>query len=182
MDKPAGRATAVEAEPVPHAVPVYVTGTGRPVSDEELNQQISEVLAELIRQAHELGQGIAAESGLTVSDTKALFMLGSPMTMKDLGQRLGCDPSFITSVADALEKHGLARREPCPHDRRSKTIVLTPEGEKIRDRIRGELSARAPWCATLDTSERRCLLHLIRKMLRRHDGGDDVTTAAAASS
>ncbi len=117
-----------------------------------------------------LGQGIAAEFGLTVSDTKALVMLETPMTMKDLGLRMGCDPSFVTSVADALEKHGLARREPSLRDRRSKNIVLTPEGATLRDRLCAELSARAPWCTTLDISERRCLLGLMRKMLKSRCG------------
>jgi len=113
---------------------------------------------------------IAAEFGLTMSDTKALIMLETPMTMKDLGLRMGCDPSFVTSVADALEKHGLARREPSLRDRRSKNIVLTPEGVTLRDRLYTELSARAPWCTTLDASERRCLLGLMRKMLRSRGG------------
>ena len=117
-----------------------------------------------------MGQVIAAEFGLTVSDTKALLMLETPMTMKDLGLRMGCDPSFVTSVADALEKHGLARREPSLRDRRSKNIVLTPEGVTLRDRLCAELSARAPWLTTLDVSERRCLLGLMRKMLRSRGG------------
>ena len=152
---------AWDAEPVPHA---------EPLTDEQLNQQISEMLTELIRHAHGLGQSIATEFGLTGSDAMALFKLEAPMTMKELGQRMGCDPSFITSVADALEKHGLARREPSLRDRRSKNIVLTPEGVTVRDRIIEELSARAPWCTTLDTSERRCLLGLMRKMLRSRGG------------
>jgi DNA-binding MarR family transcriptional regulator len=136
------------------------------VSDDELNRQISEVLTELIRHAHDIGQSIATEFGLTGSDAMALFKLEAPMTMKELGLKMGCDPSFITSIADALEKHGLARREPSLRDRRSKNIVLTPEGVTVRDRICSELSARAPWCTTLDASERRCLLGLMRKMLR----------------
>jgi DNA-binding MarR family transcriptional regulator len=90
--------------------------------------------------------------------------------MKELGQRMGCDPSFITTIADALEKHGLARREPSLRDRRSKTMVLTPEGVSVRDRICAELMSRAPWCTTLDTSERCCLLGLLRKMLRSRGG------------
>jgi len=90
--------------------------------------------------------------------------------MKELGLRMGCDPSFVTSVADALEKLGLARREPSQRDRRSKNLVLTAEGEKLRDLIWSEISARAPWCNTLDTSERQCLLGLIRKMLRMGGG------------
>ena len=170
MDEQGGTATILDAEPVPHATPL-VTGAARDVGDDELNQQITDTLGELFRHAHDLGQGIAADFGLTVSDTKALIMLEAPMTMKDLGLRMGCDPSFVTSVADALEKRGLARREPSQRDRRSKNLVLTPEGVALRDRLCTELSARAPWCTTLDTSERRCLLGLMRKMLRSRGGG-----------
>jgi len=164
----AGRAR--DAEPVPHAEPFPVAGPGQPVGDDELNQQIAGAFTELIKQAHELGQGIASDFGLTGTDAKALFLLGTPLTMKELGQRMGVDPSFVTSVADALEKHGLARREPSQRDRRSKNLVLTPEGTRLRGLICGEISARSPWCTTLDTSERQCLLGLIRKMLRRSGG------------
>jgi MarR family transcriptional regulator, organic hydroperoxide resistance regulator len=166
MDEPLGIATTLDAEPVPHATPL-VTGIA---GDADLNQQITDTMGELFRHAHDMGQVIAAEFGLTVSDTKALLMLEMPMTMKDLGLRMGCDPSFVTSVADALEKHGLARREPSLRDRRSKNIVLTPEGVTLRDRLCTELSARAPWCTTLDVSERRCLLGLMRKMLKSRCG------------
>jgi MarR family transcriptional regulator, organic hydroperoxide resistance regulator len=177
MDEERGTATALDpgpvpragrvrdAEPVPHAEPLLVAGAGHRVSDDELNQQIADAFTELIKQAHDLGQRIASDFGLTGSDAKALFLLGTPLTMKELGQRMGCDPSFVTSVADALERHGLARREPSQRDRRSKNLVLTPEGARLRGLICGEISARAPWC-TLDTSERQCLLGLIRKMLR----------------
>jgi MarR family transcriptional regulator, organic hydroperoxide resistance regulator len=160
---------ALAAEPVPHAEP-FVTGTDHPVRDDELNQQIADAFGELIRHAHDIGQGIAAGFGLTVSDCKALFVLETPLTMKELGLKMGCDPSFVTSVADALEKHGLARREPSQRDRRSKTIVLTSEGHKVREQVCAEIAARAPWCSTLDTGERRCLLGLMRKMLKMRGG------------
>ena len=161
---------ALDAEPVPHAEPLFVTQTGDPVSDDELNQQIADAFTELIKEAHDLGQGIASDFGLTGSDAKALFLLGTPLTMKELGQRMGCDPSFVTTIADALEKHGLARREPSLRDRRSKNIVLTPQGVTVRDRLYREILAQAPWCTALDTGERRCLLGLLRKMLRSRGG------------
>jgi len=170
MDDLLGTTTILDAEPVPHATPL-ATGAGHDVGDDdELNQQITDTFGELFRHAHDLGQGIAADFGLTVSDMKALIMLEAPMTMKDLGLRMGCDPSFVTSVADALEKRDLARREPSQRDRRSKNLVLTTEGVELRDRICAALSARAPWCTTLDSSERRCLLGLMRKMLRSRGG------------
>ena len=169
MDELLGTVTALDAEPVPHATPL-VTGIADDLDDADLNQQITDTMGELFRHAHDMGQVIAAEFGLTMSDTKALIMLETPLTMKELGLRMGCDPSFVTSVADALEKHGLARREPSLRDRRSKNIVLTPEGVTLRNRLWTELSSRAPWCTTLDVSERRCLLGLMRKMLKSRCG------------
>jgi DNA-binding MarR family transcriptional regulator len=159
----------MDVEPVPHVTPL-ASGPVREAGDEELNQQIADSVGELVRHAHDLGQSIAAGFGITVSDTKALFLLEAPMTMKDLGLRMGCDPSFVTTVADALEKRGLARREPSERDRRSKNLVLTPDGEALRTKLWAELSARAPWCITLDVTERRCLLTLMRKMLRSKAG------------
>ena len=145
------------------------TATG-PGPDEDLNQQIADALSGLLKFVYDVAQGLAAEVGMTASDVMALVKLEAPMTMKDLGLKIGCDPSFVTSIADTLEGHGLARREPSQRDRRSKNIVLTPDGEKVRGRICDELSARAPWCTTLNVSERRCLLHLMRKMLRFREG------------
>jgi len=169
MDDQPNLTTVLDAERVPHAEPYLVSQDGS-LTDNELNQQISEVFTEIIKYAHDLGQQIATEFGLTGSDAMALFKLEAPMTMKELGLRMGCDPSFITTIADALEKHGLARREPSQRDRRSKNMVLTPEGVTVRERICAELTARAPWCATLDAPERRCLLGLMRKMLRSRGG------------
>jgi len=169
MDEQHGPAVILDAEPVPHATPL-VTGVGRDADNDELSQQIGDTFSELLKHAHDLGQDIAGGFGLTGSDAVALLKLETPMTMKDLGLKMGCDPSFVTSVADALEKHGLARREPSQRDRRSKNIVLTPEGVKVRDRVYAEFMARAPWCTSLDTSERRCLLGLLRKMLGSRGG------------
>jgi DNA-binding MarR family transcriptional regulator len=157
----------VEVESVPHVVPL----NAEPVPDDELNQQIFNAFTEFIKQVQTVGHSIASDFGISGSDVMALLKLEAPMTMKELGQKMGCDPSFITSIADALERHLLARREPSQRDRRSKNIVLTAEGETARDRLVRELAARAPWC-TLDAGERRCLLGLLQKMLGLRDGGD----------
>ena len=165
--------TVVDAEPVPHAAPYREAGPAGQagsLTDEQLNQQISDTFPELFKYFHEVGQRIATEFGVNGSDAIALLKLEAPMTMKDLGQRMGCDPSFVTTVADALEKHGLARREPSLRDRRSKNIVLTPEGVTVRERLLSEILSQAPWCTSLDTGERQCLLGLMRKMLRSRGG------------
>src|SRR6201990_3763171 len=112
-------AAPVTAEPVAHA---------EPLTDEQLNQQISDTMPQLFKHFHELGQRIATEFGMNGSDAIALLKLDAPMTMKELGQRMGCDPSFVTSIADALEKHGLARREPSLRDRRGQHNRAHPAG------------------------------------------------------
>jgi len=165
VDEQGRTATVPEAE-----VAVPEAGAAQPGRDDELNQQIADALSGLLKFAHDVAQGIAADLGLTASDVMALVKLEAPITMKDLGLKIGCDPSFVTSIADTLESHCLARREPSLRDRRSKNIVLTPEGEKVRQRIVDELSARAPWCTSLDSGERQCLLGLMRKMLRFREG------------
>jgi DNA-binding MarR family transcriptional regulator len=164
MNEQGRTATAAETQPRTDAA-MAPAGPG-----DELNQQIAEALSGLLKGTHDLAQDVAARFGLTASDVMALLKLEAPMTMKDLGLKMGCDPSFVTSIADAMESHGLARREPSQRDRRSKNIVLTPEGEKARARVCDELFARAPWSTSLDTSERQCLLGLMRKMLRFREG------------
>jgi DNA-binding MarR family transcriptional regulator len=91
-------------------------------------------------------------------------MLDTPLAMKDLGRRMHCDPSFITSIADTLEKYGLAAREADPGDRRVKRLVLTPAGAELKERIENEVLSRAPWREVLTTQQRASLLALLHTM------------------
>jgi DNA-binding MarR family transcriptional regulator len=133
--------------------------------EEQLNLDIMDALSELIKRASALGQGIAQQLGMSVSDLVGLHKLEEPLTMKELGQLLHCDPSFVTMIANGLEKRGLARRETSERDRRIKTLVLTPEGTAMRDRLEAELATRAPWAYALDVGERECLLGILGKLL-----------------
>jgi DNA-binding MarR family transcriptional regulator len=149
----------------------------------ELNQLVMDTLIDLIKQIGALGQSIGAEFGLNGSDAMALHKIDGPISMKELSLRLGCDASFVTAIADSLEKRGLARREPSLRDRRSKNIVLTQHGIAVRDQIIREVTVQMPWCNALDISERESFLELLRKMLgRAAEGGDRVTSAVSASS
>jgi DNA-binding MarR family transcriptional regulator len=153
------------------------------MEESQLNEQVMNSLIELIKTAGTLGQAIGAEFGLNGSEAMALHKIDGPVPMKELASRLGCDASFVTAIADSLERHGLARREPSLRDRRSKIIVLTEHGMAVRDQITSEVTARMPWCNALDVTERQCLLGHMGKMLGRvPEGGDRVTTAAPVSS
>ena len=137
--------------------------------EDELNICIMDALSGVVKQAAAFAQGLAQGFGLSVSDLVGLHKLVEPMTMKEMGQRMHCDPSFVTVVINGLEKHGLARRETCERDRRIKNVVLTAEGVSLRERLEKELAIRLPWANALDTSERECLLTILRKMIAAAD-------------
>jgi DNA-binding MarR family transcriptional regulator len=130
-----------------------------------LNRDILDSLTTLVKRAGTIGHSIAAGFGIAPHDLLALFKLDGVLNMKELAQHMGCDASFVTSIADTLERHGFARREPSQRDRRVKNLVLTSEGITAKERMMAQLAAKMPWCYALDDDERRCLLSLLRKML-----------------
>jgi MarR family transcriptional regulator, organic hydroperoxide resistance regulator len=132
---------------------------------EQLNAEIQECVFELTGRIIGQAERLAQRLGIPVIFIKALTTLNAPMAMKDLGKRLHCDPSFVTAVADMLEKRGLARREAHPGDRRIKNLILTGDGSALKKHLETELAAWMPWSRALDNDERTQLLALIRKML-----------------
>ena len=140
----------------------------------EIADCVFELIGNIIGQADRL----AGLLSIPTPFIKALHTLDCPMAMKELGKRMHCDPSFVTLVADMLEKRGLARREPHPADRRVKNIVLTPKGEALKQRVEAEMTARMPWNRALTEAERAQLLALIRKMLSTDDGAAEADAAS----
>ena len=130
-----------------------------------LNRDILDALTTLVKQAGEVGHSIAAGFAIAPHDLLAMFKLEGGLPMKELAQRMGCDASFVTTIADTLEKRGFLRREASQRDRRIKHLVLTPEGLAAKERLMAQLAAKMPWCYALDDVERRCFLRLLQKML-----------------
>ena len=131
---------------------------------DQVDTDILNGLGDLIGQMVAHGEKIAQRFSFPTFFLKALHTLDCPMAMKELGKRMHCDPSFVTVIADGLEKRGLARREPHPGDRRIKNLVLTDAGAELRERVRRELTMVMPWSKALTHQERETLLALIRKM------------------
>lgn len=147
---------------------IEIQGPGAAQAEESalaLNRDILDSLTTLVKRAGTIGQSVASAFGVAPHDLLALFKMDGVLTMKELAQHMGCDASFVTAIADTLERHGFARREPSERDRRVKNLVLTPEGITAKERMMAQLAAKMPWCYALDDSERRCLLFLMRKML-----------------
>ena len=143
-----------------------VQGSGETGADASaVNRDILDSLTGLVKLVGGVAQGIASEFDIAPHDLLAMFKLEGVLSMKELAQHMGCDASFITSVADTLERRGFARREPSQRDRRVKNLVLTEEGIAAKERLMRELAAKMPWSYALDDGERRCFLTLLKKVL-----------------
>jgi DNA-binding MarR family transcriptional regulator len=106
------------------------------------------------------------EAGVTLATIKALRLLpeDEPLSMRKLAARLQCDNSYVTSVVDALEERGLARREGHPTDRRVKVIVLTEAGRTLARRAH-DIASRPPASfAALSDNDMGTLCRLLRKL------------------
>jgi DNA-binding MarR family transcriptional regulator len=143
---------------------------------DQLDSEILDAMGDLITMLVGRGEKIAQRFGIPAFCLKALHVLNPSMALRDIGKYMHCDPSFVTSIADLLEKRGLARREASLADRRVKNLVLTDEGIGLREKVEREFMAAMPWNGALDNDERTCLLALIRKMTAAADGTARCTT------
>ncbi len=153
--------------------------TKQPVTEQPLTWEVTDCFFELIGKIVGEAERLAQHIAIPVPFIKALHSMDCPLAMKELGRRMHCDPSFVTLVADMMEKRGLARREPHPADRRVKNLVLTDDGLALKQTIETEITARMPWNRALDNDERSQLLALIRKMLSTDADGAPATGAGA---
>src|SRR5919201_1080262 len=74
------------------------------------------------------------EIGLTPNDARTLQSLSSSegRSMGALAEEWKLDASTATWIVDRLEAKGLVHRRPHPSDRRSKLVVLTPKGARLK--------------------------------------------------
>src|SRR6202161_2430897 len=124
-----------------------VQGSGETGADASaVNRDILDALTGLVKLVGGVAQGIASEFDIAPHDLLAMFKLEGVLSMKELAQHMGCDASFITSVADTLERRGFARREPSQRDRRGEKPFPPPGGGGAQGRRdAGRATPTAPW-------------------------------------
>jgi DNA-binding MarR family transcriptional regulator len=130
-----------------------------------------EALSELLGLMHARLQEAMRRYDLPPPYALALAQIEGAAPMKQLARKLGCDPSFVTAIADILEDRGLARRETGETDRRSKNLVLTRKGIAARSSLQREFFDDLPGIRRLDERERRELVGLLRKMVAAERAG-----------
>jgi DNA-binding MarR family transcriptional regulator len=132
--------------------------------DGAFGRQCADALSQLFMHVRAHFESSFADLGLPLPCGKALRVIESSMSMKELASHLHCDGSFVTAIADALEERGLARRETDPNDRRIKKLVLTAKGEEMRVRVH-EVFDNVPGTRLLAPDEREAFLHMLHKMV-----------------
>ena len=133
------------------------------------------LLDQLVEQAYTFSAAIGrwsatilAELELTEALGDVLWQLGAvgeAVPMRDLADRLHCDPSNVTFLADRLEERGLIERRPDLSDRRVKLLALTTAGLAVRTRIVQAAATRSP-LARLSPADQQRLSRLLDKCLQ----------------
>jgi MarR family transcriptional regulator for hemolysin len=77
-----------------------------------------------------------------------------PPSQTELAQQLGVDGATLVATIDRLADAGLIARNPSPHDRRVKLVVLTQQGTELAQKVRAQAEAlRRAALARLDPGQ-----------------------------
>lgn len=108
----------------------------------------------------------AGALGLTVAQVKVLLRLtpGEATPMRKLAHQLGYDASNLTTLVDRLAQRGALERQADPADRRVKALVLTGEGERLRDQFWHNLVTDAGPLTPLRQADLRALNRILAKL------------------
>ena len=109
-----------------------------------------------------------AEHRLTAATFQALWVIDPaepPPSMKVMAERLYCNAPNLTFMTNQLVDRGLVERAVDPTDRRSRVLVLTAKGRRVRDEVLRTTLENTPLAALTD-SELRQLTILLDRALR----------------
>jgi DNA-binding MarR family transcriptional regulator len=82
--------------------------------------------------------------------------------MKTMTERLYCNAPNLTFMANQLVDRGLVERAVDPADRRSRVLVLTAKGRRVREAVVRAALTKTP-LAALTESELRQLVALLNR-------------------
>lgn len=105
----------------------------------------------------------------------------SKLSPAALAERTGVTRATMTGLVDTLERDGLVRRVPDKDDRRMMIVDLTPAGEqRLMDILPNHFRQMAWLMAPLTEPERKALVALLTKVLRRSAEPNEVFPAEAS--
>lgn len=145
--------------------------------------QLSDDLGFLVSRASglliQVSNAALADLGLRVRAYSVLVLAcDTPggMTQRDLAEVLGLDPSQVVQLVDDLARVDLVERRPSPTDRRTRLIVATGSGRRVRRTADARVAAaQRDILASIDVRQQATL----RKLLQRVIAGADPAEASA---
>ena len=107
--------------------------------DEDAAIRLRQVITKLARQLNVSSTG----EGLTPSQASLLALVvgRGPLSISELTELEGLNPTMTSRVLGVLDTMGLIERIPDPSDLRSASITATREGRRIDERIKAERAA-----------------------------------------
>jgi DNA-binding MarR family transcriptional regulator len=109
---------------------------------------------------------IAEDHNITLMQALTLCLLepNQSVPMKSLSVFMSCDPSNITGIVEQLVSEGLVDRKESANDRRVKTVTITDEGLRLRDKfLEITTSTRLPNLESLTNHEIEQLITFLEK-------------------
>jgi DNA-binding MarR family transcriptional regulator len=131
----------------------------------KLAEDIHRLLVELFLSTKEHESGCNERLGLKGSHARVLFRLEprERVTVGALAERTRLDASNTSTAVAELEVDGLIDRRPADHDRRVRTVGLTPAGTELRKRLVDCLFSDAPSIRGLTQAQQAQLRDLLRR-------------------
>jgi DNA-binding MarR family transcriptional regulator len=104
---------------------------GQPLAD-DLGFLLSRASGQVVRATN----AALAEHGLRARSYSVLVLAceaADGLSQRELATVLGLDPSQVVLLVDELAAAGLVERQAAEADRRTRLVVPTPEGRRVRD-------------------------------------------------
>jgi len=113
--------------------------------------RLRRVISKLARQLNASSTG----AGLTPSQASVLAVIVArgPVSLADLADLEGLNPTMLSRVVSKLQSMGLIDRIPDPADLRSASVVSTAEGKRIDQQIKARRAAAVSECLTQLTAD-----------------------------
>jgi MarR family 2-MHQ and catechol resistance regulon transcriptional repressor len=128
-------------------------------------------LESLLRAEAQVRRRLSADlerEGLSATGFSVLVVLttaGGELELRALRTRLRTSKANATEVVTTLEARGLVIRRRLPQDRRAASVLLTPSGREMVDRLFPEHTQRVSAAfSVLDEHEKRSLAEICRKL------------------
>ncbi|MGK5693639.1 MarR family winged helix-turn-helix transcriptional regulator [Streptomyces sp. URMC 128] len=148
----------------------------------DLDTAAMEVFGRIYRLSRAMGdrtEKVYAQFGIGRGEFDVLATLrraGEPYTLspRQLSATLMLTTGGMTGRLDKLERAGLLRRSPDPHDRRGLHVTLTDKGlELIDEAVGAGLAVQTEALSGLDAEQAGQLAELLRELLRTTEGRQD---------